>query len=170
MSNREPMRFRLLRIFVPTAGMSILLLLLGGVAAWYLDGLQRSSSELLNTTVEKVVAAEELEVGSHQLRYQLFQYKATRDPKSLAEANRLRGEANQWLTKAAELADLDSETEFTTEIDQGYQRLFQAFEATAQNVQTAEQQAALLDQIHDLTSSEILEPAEQLRPAQRGRR
>ena len=143
--------------------MSILLLLLGGVAAWYLDGLQRESSRLLDRTVEKVVAAEELEVISHQLRYQLSQYKATRDPECLTKADSLRVEANQWLAKAAEMADTPLETERTTKIDQGYQRLFQAFEATVPNAETAEQQAASLDRIHDLTESEILKPAEQLR-------
>lgn len=163
------MQFRLLRILLPTAGMSILLLLLGGVAAWYLHGLQRKSSELLIASVPKVEAAEELEVIAHQSRYQLAQYQSTHNGQNLAAASKLHSMAKEWLAKAAALADSDplreriQETDLIEQIDRGYQRLFQTIDAISQNNQTDEQQAALLDQIRDVADNVVLQPTQRLR-------
>lgn len=157
------MRFRLVRIVVPTAGMSILLLLLGGVAAWYLHGLQRDSSELLIASVAKVEAAEELEVISHELRDQLSQYQAGRGSQSLAAANQLHSEANEWLAKAAELAAPGRETQLIGKIDQGYQRLFQTFQGIVQDAEAGGDPSKSFDRVHDMTANDILQPAKEFR-------
>ena len=63
------MRFRfMVRMVVPTTILAMGLLLLGGVAAWYLHRLQREASSLLVASVAKVRAAEELELISYRLR------------------------------------------------------------------------------------------------------
>lgn len=142
--------------------MSILLLLLGGVAAWYLHGLQRTSSQLLMTSVAKVEAAEELEIISHELRDELALYQATHNQENLVEANELHATANEWLAKASELANSDQETELIEKIDQGCQSLFQAFESSVHDSSTDEQQAASLDQLHDMAVQGILVPAQEL--------
>lgn len=163
------MHIRLLRIILPTAGMSILLLLVGGVAASYLHGLQRTSSQLLIASIPKVEVAEELEVIAHQSRYQLAQYQSTDNVENLAAAGKLHGMANEWLAKAAALADSDPpaerirEMELIETIRRGYQRLFQTFEAISRDKPTAEQQTALLDQVRSVADKEILQPSQQLR-------
>jgi hypothetical protein len=59
------MSFRLtMRIIAPTMGASVALLLLGGVAALCLHWLQQDSSELLVASVNRLRAAEELEIGT----------------------------------------------------------------------------------------------------------
>ena len=60
-----------LQMTLPMVAMSVVLLLLGGVAAWYLHRLQRDSLQLLNESVARVQVAEELEITSHELRYRL---------------------------------------------------------------------------------------------------
>lgn len=142
--------------------MSILLLLLGGVAAWYLHGLQRTSSQLLMASVAKVEAAEELEIISHQLRDKLALYQSTQNHENLEEANKLHVEANEWLAKASELADSDQETEIIERIDQGYQSLFQAFDSSVHDSTTDAEQAASLDQLHNMAVQGILVPAHEL--------
>lgn len=156
------MRIPLLRILVPTAGMSLLLLLLGGVAASYLHGLQRKSLRLLIASVAKVEAAEELEIVSHELRYQLARHQPADSVGSLAEADKLHAAANEWLARAAASANSDRETELIQKIDRNCQSLFQVFDSIARDSPAGEQQAASLNQLHGLAANGILQPAQEL--------
>lgn len=151
----------MLRILVPTAGMSLLLLLLGGVAAWYLDGLQRESSRFLRTNMAKVEAAEELVLISHDLCRHLEVYRLSHDEMSLAEAREAHGKANEWVTKALELADSDEEAE-VGRIAQGYQALFELFQSIADEVRQGDDPSSSLDRLHDIANDEILDPAQEL--------
>ena len=156
------MRIRLLRILVPTAGMSILLLLLGGVAAWYLHGLQRTSSQLLLDSIAKVEAAEELEVISHELCYQLALYQSAQGSESLTKAHGLHDAANEWLAKATALADSDQELELIRKIDKGHQSLFEAFDSFVQDTGPSNKKAASLGELHEMASDGVLKPAQEL--------
>ena len=162
MPNSDLMRIRFLRVLVPTAGMSILLLLLGGVAAWYLHGLQRTSSQLLIESVAKVEAAEELEVLSHELCYQLALHQSAHNSESLAKAQGLHEAANEWLAKATALAESDQERELVEKISQGHRSLFQLFNSIVKDVHPGEQQAVALDQLHDVAAKGVLLPAQEL--------
>ena len=156
------MRFRLLRILVPTAGMSLLLLLLGGVAAWYLDGLQRESSRFLHTNMAKVEAAEELVLISHDLCRHLEVYRSSHDETNLAEAKEAHKKANAWLTKAGKLANSGQEAEVVGRIARGYQALFEVFQSIADAVHRGEDPSSFLDRLHEIANQEILGPAKEL--------
>jgi two-component system sensor histidine kinase HydH len=149
------------RIIIPAAGMSILLLLLGGIAAWYLHRLQQKSSELLTASMAKVVAAEDLEVISHELRYQLRQYLATDDQDALVVIRNKHEEAHNCLTKAREGAETDCERELIGKIEQGYARLFDEFETISRDNHADENRQEVLTLFHDLAANEILQPAEE---------
>ena len=89
--------------------MSVVLLLLGGMAAWYLHRLQKDSSALLSASVVKVQAAEELEIISHELRNELNRLLFLRDRRSVSAVSDLHQEAIGWIGKAQQLADTEDE-------------------------------------------------------------
>jgi two-component system sensor histidine kinase HydH len=153
----------MLRMILPMAAMSLALLLLGGLAAWYLHGLQKESSRLLDETVVKLEAAEELEVISHELRYQLRQYLSSRDEGILADVSKLRREAKAWLAKAGEATDNDQQRALVSRIERGYADVFDEVRKTALEGHVGGQDQHLLDLIHDMAASEILEPAREFR-------
>lgn len=150
------------RIIAPTAVTSILLLLLGGVAARYLHRLQRESSDLLDASVAKVQAAEELEIISHELRYQLRQYLLGRDRDSLAAVSRLRKEADRWLAQARAASDTEREAALIDQIDRGHTRVFDEFAKIEHDGDALEHRQEVLGWIHDKAADEILQPAHQL--------
>ena len=116
----------LFRMIIPTAVMSVMLLTVGGVAAWYLIQLQTSSTRLLFDSVAKVQAAEELEIISHELRYQLRHYLATHDENEWAAVALLRCDVDQYLAAAGEVADTEQEHALLDQIKRSYERLFGA--------------------------------------------
>jgi signal transduction histidine kinase len=159
----------MVRIIVPTAGMSLLLLLLGGLAAWYLHRLQQDSSELLRVSVARVEAAEDLEVICHELRYQLRQYHAFRDDHAVAVIDDLHEQADHLLAKAKEVADTDRGQELVRRIGQGYHRLYGEFAKIAGDGRAAAPPQQLFDFIHDMAANEILGPAHEFRRLSRQR-
>jgi hypothetical protein len=68
-------------MIAPTAAMSLILLLLGGIAALYLHRLQQKSSDLLSAGVVNVEAAEELATIAHKVRNALSEFLLLHDPK-----------------------------------------------------------------------------------------
>ena len=157
------------RVIVPAAGMSILLLLLGGVAAWYLHRLQQESSALLTASVAKVQAAEELEVISHELRYQLRQYRPADIERMPADVSELHQEANSWLAKAKQVTDTEREKELIGKMERGYSRLFNEFDKLARASHPGEFRQEVFDSIHDMAATEILQPAHEFRSLTRQR-
>lgn len=158
------------RMIVPTAAMSIVLLLLGGLSAWYLHRLQKDSSRLLVDSVAKVESAEELQIISHELRYQLRQYLSTRDQRSLAELSRLRQQADGWLAEMREAADTEQERTLLRQIEQGYRRVFDELRKAPLDGPAGRPYQDLLNVIHHTAANEILEPAEEFRDLNRQRR
>ena len=53
----------LVRMTAPLVAVSILLLLLGTVSAWYVHRLQRNAADILALNVSSIRAAEEVEIG-----------------------------------------------------------------------------------------------------------
>ena len=141
------------RIIVPTAAMSILLLLLGGIAAWYLHQLQQDSSELLSGTVAKVEAAEELELISHEVRYQLRQYDAADEQRIRTVLAKLHEDANAWLANAEQLADTDRGKELIRNMQRGYAHLFGEFAKIADQGQSDQRRQEIFQAIHDMTAA-----------------
>lgn len=153
----------LLRLIIPMAVMSVVLLTVGGVSAWYLNQLQMSSARLLSVSIAKVRAAEELEVISHELRYHLRHYLATHDEDERAEVARLQHELDRWLAVAEDAADTDRERALLDQIRQGYERLFADFQHVMHGDEQAEQMPGLVTSLHNWAADAILKPAGQFR-------
>ena len=152
----------LFRMIIPMALMSLVLLTVGGVAAWYLSQLQASSSQLLYDSIAKVQAAEELEIISHELRYQLRHYLATHDEHERARVAQLKHEVDECLVAAGEAADTQREHALLDQIGKSYEELFGTFQHVLRGDDQAGQTTELVASVHDWASDAILQPTREL--------
>ena len=116
------MRFRLMaRMVVPTTILASGLLLVGGLAAWYLHRLQREASWLLVASVAKVRAAEELDSLAIVARPigTSFCYPAIVNRLPLSRPTARGGRLDQT---AKGLANSPQEVKLIAEIEHGYGR------------------------------------------------
>lgn len=151
------------RMVIPTIGLAAGLLLVGGLAAWYLHGLQREASGLLVASVEKVRAAEELELISYRLRARLSENLLTGDRAPLAGVPTLQGEAAGWLDEAKRLANSSQELELIAEIEQGYRQFLAEYQKVNSDPPPEEQRGVILRLVQHVTKDEILRPAAEYR-------
>src|ERR1700730_9596201 len=90
----------LLRITGPVIATSLLLLAIGGGAAWYVHQLQKSVTEELRANISGVRAAEEVEIIVREVRTQHDYFLITGDQKYLQAVSGFRPEINRWLVEA----------------------------------------------------------------------
>ena len=121
----------ILRMIAPTVGVALILLLLGGFAAWYVHHLQKETVATQMTNVAKVTAAEELVVVSHDLRHALTEYLAQQDEHLREAVQENQEKAPPWIAECEELADSDAERGLVRRIKDGYQRFQTSFAAIA---------------------------------------
>jgi two-component system sensor histidine kinase HydH len=153
----------LLRMIIPMAVMSVALLTVGGVAARYLNQLQKSSSRLLSRSIAKVQAAEDLEIISHELRYRLRHYLATHDESERAEVVRLQHEVDRSLSAASAAADTERERALLDQIRHSYERLSADFQRVIGGDERAEQMPGLVASLPNWAADAIMKPAGQFR-------
>ncbi len=152
----------LLRMIGPTLAVGAILLLVGGVSAWYLHRLQRQSSQLLVESVTKVRAAEELELIAHELRSDLQQFLLTGSPESLQSVSSLQHKAGDWIAQAQLLADSREEAELVSQIKQGYDHFFRQFDPLLHDDQPL-QRREMLDLLQQVATQRIEAPASRYR-------
>jgi signal transduction histidine kinase len=109
------------RMIAPIAVTSLLLLTVGGVAAWYLHRLQRDISDLLAHNVASVRAAEEIEIDFRQIRSQLKDYQYTGDRRFLGKVEAIRPTLMHWVDEAARLATTEREQLLVARLRRGVQ-------------------------------------------------
>lgn len=149
------------RMMAPLIGVSVLLLTLGSVAAWYVHELQDTSSDLLVVNVGSVRAAEELEIGLREVRTLLNKFLRTRDPAKLTECAQLRRETERWLIEAETLSTTARETELMSAARQGYERFFREFDRLSRDANdgTVEESPEVVEHLIDeVLTREVLEP------------
>ena len=147
------------RIIAPTILVSATLMLLGGVAAWYLHQLQKDSSHLLIASATRLRAAEELELVSFELQSQLYRFlflPESADPTKFAA---LRKEAQDWVTLARQQSDSTREEEWIAQIERGYAHFFAEFEEIKDDPHREADRQRVLGLVRQVTSEEILQPA-----------
>jgi signal transduction histidine kinase len=143
----------------PVVGVSILLLGVGGVAAWYVQRLQRNASDVLAINVGSMRAAEELEIGLREIRTQMNQFLMAGKQEALDTVPTLRANTDHWLAEADRLATTSYEQELMTKVKRGYDRFFREFEGIAHggaNGATMEEVASL---VNEVLTKEIVAPA-----------
>jgi two-component system sensor histidine kinase HydH len=127
MSNRL-----MVRMIAPIGAVSVLLVTLGGAAAWYVHRLQKNTSDVLALNVASVGAAEQLQIGLLEVRGLLQDYRYTGDRKYLAGVPALRRQTDQSLREAERLATTPREQELIAEVKRGYGRFFGEFDRLAE--------------------------------------
>lgn len=162
------MAFRFVaRLVVPIVILAVGLLLLGGVAAWYLHRLQREASQLLVASVARVLAAEELELIGFRLRAGLHEYLLTGDRTMLADVPNLQHEAAGWIKEAKTLANDEQEAELVAKIEEGYNHFLSEYQEIQRDPPSDQERRAILRLVQHLAKDEILRPAADYRDLNR---
>jgi two-component system, NtrC family, sensor histidine kinase HydH len=135
----------------------------GGLAAWYLHGLQREASDLLVASVAKVRAAEEMELVGYRLRARLNEYLLTGDRSTLAAVPALQNDAAGWIAQARTLAEGRQEVALVSAIERGYQRFLAEYRQVDGTPPPQAQREAILRLVQQVTKDDILRPAAEYR-------
>lgn len=94
--------YRLLATLLAT---SVLLIAIGGLAAWFLHGIQQNTSETLDRHVNVVKAVERFELSTREIRYNMCQYLVDAQLPHLKDAYDNFREGGEWLSIVEELAN-----------------------------------------------------------------
>lgn len=157
------MGLRLLwRMLAPIIAISLLLLLVGGVAAWYLHRLQQDASALLDSNIERVRAAEDLELFSHELQRNLDRFLATGDAAHLAAVEAIGEDVDQLIAGLQRQPSLPQSDRLIAAIEHGYRQFYVRFHA-ARALPPAAQPAAIGELASRHVAAEILAPASNFR-------
>src|SRR6266542_5164947 len=148
----------LLRVTGPVVAISLFLLALGVVAAWYVHRLQKNVSRVVVEDVASVRAAEELEIGIREVQAQLSHFLITGDRSHLKAVPELRRETGEWLDRAEQLAETQTERAVIAQVRRGYDHLFREFDRIAAGRGDGVRQVRQL--VDDVINKEILPPAQ----------
>jgi two-component system sensor histidine kinase HydH len=155
------------RMVAPTVAVSVALLLLGGVAAWYVNLLQRQSSQLLAEGITEVQAAEELELIGLELRNEVKRYLFMGDQTSVVKVLDSRKKADYWLASAGEVAAKDREKALLARIRQGYAHFYREFANVTRDPSAKDHAQEIVASVHDLIGTEVFDPAQAYRDLSR---
>jgi signal transduction histidine kinase len=148
-----------MRMILPTGALSVLLLAVGVLAAWYTHELQKDTAELFAVNVASVRAAEEFEIAMREIRVQVIQFVLTGDRKHLENVPRLREQTDHWLAEAERVATTAREQRWMERVRAGYGQFFQEFDELAGPPPEARPGPDRMKRIDDILIREILSPA-----------
>ena len=149
----------LVRMTAPLVAVSVLLLLLGTVTAWYVHRLQKNASDTLALNVLSIRAAEELEIGLREIRTHINQFLLTGDRAHLAAVPEQRQLTDYWLKHAVQRAGTKREQALMSEVQEGYQRFLAEFEQIVASDVAKDARAELMDLVSAVLTVDILKPA-----------
>ena len=147
------------RLFIPTLVVSVLLLCLSGLAAWYLHRSQQESSRLLVQNITRVRAAEELMLVGEQLQVSLDQFLLTGDRDYLKPISPLKQDAADWIRRADELAFAAEDRALVEEIRAGYSSFVANLDRLLQGSPVTEEHRTTVDSLNRSFEREIFQPA-----------
>ncbi len=143
-------------------GVSLLLLAIGIVAAWYIHRLQKYNSDLMAMEVDSMLAAEDLEIKMRDVRDQLRGFLRTGDRSYLEAIPALRERTQRDLNEARDLARNGVERRKIADLERGCEHFFETVYQRAQEPAENESPQQLyrsLQSIDDLAREEIFKPA-----------
>jgi signal transduction histidine kinase len=114
----------MVRIIAPTVAISLLLLAVGGGAAWYVQRSQKDISGALRRNIRSMRAAEEIEIDIREARTQLDHFLLSGDRKYLDAVPPMRPEIDRWLAEASRCAVTPHEQALMDRARQGCLRFF----------------------------------------------
>ena len=155
-----PDRF-LVKIAVPMAAVSLLLLGVGAMAAWNVHRQQIVTSNLIASEVEGMLAAHDFYVGMRDVRQKLKEYVRTGDGQLFQALPRLRAGTRSRLDTATELAHSEQQQSLIASVDTGYQQFWKEFDRIHAPEFEGNRAAALTALLNEKATSDILESGEQ---------
>lgn len=146
------------RITAPFAVMTVLIVVIGGFGAWYVNWLHRNSSAVLVLNVACVRAARELEVGMHEVQTQLIQFLRSGDPRFLDSVNPQLEAMKPWLDDAKSKHSSEEQAVLFKRVEAG----FEAFRTRFNTIYPTSAGPGLIAQIQDLSDESV--PNQVLQP------
>lgn len=115
----------LARLIAPVVVVSILLMTVGTVAAYYVHRLQQETTDLLTRDVSGIRAAEELVITIRQIETHVDQFLLTGDRRHLTSIPSHRGEIDRWLGEADRLTTTSEEQSLLAQVRSGLDRFWE---------------------------------------------
>jgi signal transduction histidine kinase len=143
----------------PVFLLSLLLLILGGGSAWYVNYLYQDLSRVLDLNVASVRAAEELEIGLREIRTQLNEYIHGSAGIETVEIKQLFQNTDYWLGEAERLATTAHEQEIIIRLKSGYQHFFESMTDLMESDEDQDIRNEFRPLINNILSKEIIAPA-----------
>ncbi|WP_254053698.1 ATP-binding protein [Singulisphaera sp. GP187] len=109
----------LARLIAPVVVVSLLLMAVGSVAAYYVHQLQQNTTDLLTRDVSGIRAAEELVITIRQIETHVDQFHLTGDRRHLNPIPSHRGEIDRWLGEAERLTTTHEERSLLGQVRSG---------------------------------------------------
>ncbi len=147
------------RLTAPIAAVSILLLALAIVAAWYIQDMQARSSGPIASSVASVTAAQELEISIREVSSQLNRYLITLDRKHLETVPQLKKRTAEALANAEVAATTPEEESLMKRTRQGYEHFFAQYDQILKNPPKQGLYPEIIKLTDTVLTKEILEPA-----------
>lgn len=143
----------------PVFLLSLLLLIMGGGSAWYVNFLYQDLARVLELNVASVRAAEELEIGLREIRSQLNEYiYGTADIETL-EIRKLIESTDFWLAEAERLATTPHEQEIIVRLNAGYQHFSDNMNRLLDAAEDRDYRSQFRPLINEILTKEIIVPA-----------
>jgi signal transduction histidine kinase len=143
----------------PLVATSVLLLVVGMGAAWYVHHLQGRVSDELKANVSSLRAAEELVIALQEIRTLLDNFLLTGDRKYLHAVPPLRAKTEKWLAEAELWGTGSHEQEMMNKARQGHRQFFTDMDQLTSKP-VASLDAKIRDLIENVLVREILEPTQ----------
>lgn len=147
------------RLTAPIAVVSVLLLGLAIIAAWYVRDMQQRASGPIAASVASVTAAQELEISIREVSSQLNRYLITGNSKYLDPVPRLKQRTAEALAAAEAAAITPAEESLMRRTRQGYDHFFAQYDQAVHNPPPEGKYFKIIELTDTVLTREILEPA-----------
>jgi two-component system, NtrC family, sensor histidine kinase HydH len=114
----------MVRMTAPLVAMSVLVLVVGVGASWYVHHLQSRVSDELTSNVSSLRAAEELVIALQEIRANLNYFLLTGDSHYLEAVPPIRPKTEKWLSEAERWGTGKNEQEMINRARQGHKQFF----------------------------------------------
>ncbi|MCS7021160.1 MAG: ATP-binding protein [Gemmataceae bacterium] len=147
------------RLTAPIAALSVLLLVLAVVAAWYVQDMQARASGPIANSVASVTAAQEFEISIREVADVFYRAIIHLQDKELEERlPRLRRRADEALAHAEEAARTDIEQQLIARTREGYRHFFAEYDRLRTDPPPQGRYLEIIKLLDTVLSEEILKP------------
>jgi len=151
--------YMMAQLTAPVAGLSVLLLGLAVVAAWYVQDMQARASGPIANSVASVTAAQEFEIVIREVADVLYRAIIHLQDRELEERlPRLRRRADEALAHAEEAARSDTEQQLILRVREGYQHFFAEYDRIRLHPPPQGRYPEISKLMDTVLSEEILKP------------